>query len=150
MVNPHRFHVHVVMIDDDEVDVEAVARLITKDVESFAFSAFRDGQEAQAAFCGEFGRRLLADAYLILLDLNMPRMNGFEFLEWLRSHADFRRSLVYVFTTSQALSDLERAYGSFVAGYLTKAHFGSGYMELLPFLNSLRSSISFPPPRSGE
>lgn len=139
-------HLHIVMIDDDEVDAEAVARLLNRHVTPHTLTVFHDGCEAKDALGADFGRHLLTEPYLILLDLNMPRMGGFEFLQWLRSDPDLQRSIVFVFTTSEEAADLERAYRHFVAGYLTKTHFGSGYANLLPLLDALYDTVRFPTP----
>ena len=143
-------HVHIVMIDDDEVDVEAVARLLSKQAVSFTLTVFHNGREAQDALSGDFGRRLLTEPYLVLLDLNMPRMNGFELLDWLRSHPVWQRSIIYVFTTSEAAADVERAYRHFVAGYLPKTHLGPGYTNLLSLLDTLSGTVHFPTPPEGK
>jgi CheY-like chemotaxis protein len=139
-------HVHIVMIDDDDVDVEAVARLLSTQAAPYTLTVFHNGREAQDALSGDFGRRLLTEPYLVLLDLNMPRMNGFELLEWLRSHPDLQRSIIYVFTTSVAAVDVERAYRHFVAGYLPKAQMGAGYTNLLSLLDTLSGTVHFPTP----
>jgi len=57
---------------------------------------------------------------LIMLDLNMPRMGGIEFLEELRSDPLLRRILVFVMTTSAAPEDRMKAYDMNVAGYMLK------------------------------
>ena len=76
----------------------------------------------------------------------MPRMNGFEFLDWLRSVPDLLRSIVFVFTTSEAPVDRHLAYDRQVAGYLAKPRLGPGYADLVPFLTTFSRDVSFPPP----
>jgi CheY-like chemotaxis protein len=138
--------VHIILIDDDDVDVEAVARLLRRQRLPHTLTVFANGRDAQHALAGSFGRDLLAQRYLILLDLNMPRMNGFEFLDWLRSMPHLLRSIVFVFTTSEAPTDRHRAYERQVAGYLAKPRLGPGYADLLPLLASFSRQVSFPPP----
>lgn len=140
--------VHIILIDDDDVDVEAVARLLHRQRLPHRLTVFANGRDAQLALAGSFGRELLAQRYLILLDLNMPRMNGFEFLDWLRSVPALLRSIVFVFTTSEAPSDRDLAYDRQVAGYLAKPRLGPGYADLVPFLTTFSREVSFPPPIS--
>ena len=79
--------VQIVLIDDDEVDVEAVARLLRKHRLPYDLVTFNNGSDAKNALAGSFGQELAKQPYLILLDLNMPRMNGIELLDWLRAAA---------------------------------------------------------------
>lgn len=58
--------------------------------------------------------------FVILLDLNMPRMGGLEFLDHLRSDGDLGGSVVFVMTTSDAPEDIAAAYGRQIAGYILK------------------------------
>ena len=92
--------VQIVLIDDDEVDVEAVARLLRLHNLPYSLVTFSNGSEARLALGGHFGHELMSQPYLILLDLNMPRMNGIELLDWLRTQPHLRRSIVFAFTTS--------------------------------------------------
>ena len=138
--------VHIILIDDDDVDVEAVARLLHRQSLPHKLTVFANGRDAQQALSGSFGRDILVQRYLILLDLNMPRMNGFEFLDWLRSVPDLLRSIVFIFTTSEAALDRDQAYDRQVAGYLAKPRLGPGYADLVPFLTVFSRDVSFPPP----
>ncbi len=83
--------------------------------------------------------------YLILLDLNMPRMNGIELLDWLRAQPHLHRSIVFAFTTSEAQQDCRAAYDRQVAGYLVKSHLGSGYAGLARILDTYTQAVLFPP-----
>ncbi len=96
-------------------------------------------RDAQLALAGSFGRDLLAQRYLILLDLNMPRMNGCEFLDWLRSGPYLLRWIVFIFTTSEAP----------VGRDLAKPRLGPGYADLVPFPTTFSREVSFPPPICG-
>src|SRR6185436_15133066 len=85
--------------------------------------AVTDGFETQAYLKGEgeFGDRAafpFPDA--LLLDLNMPRMNGFELLEWIRQDEQCRRLVVHVLTASAREADIHRAYDLGANSYLIK------------------------------
>jgi CheY-like chemotaxis protein len=137
--------IQIVLIDDDEVDVEAVARLLHMHKLPYGLVTFSNGSDAKTALNGSFGVELMKQPYLILLDLNMPRMNGIELLDWLRTHPHLCRSIVFAFTTSEALQDCRAAYDRQVAGYLVKSHLGSGYSQLVHMLDTFTHSIIFPP-----
>jgi CheY-like chemotaxis protein len=137
--------VQIVLIDDDEVDVEAVARLLRKHRLPYDLVTFNNGSDAKTALAGSFGQELARQPYLVLLDLNMPRMNGIELLDWLRAQPHLCRSIVFAFTTSEAQQDCKAAYDRQVAGYLVKSHLGSGYSALARMLDTYTQNIHFPP-----
>jgi DNA-binding NarL/FixJ family response regulator len=62
---------------------------------------------------------------LVFLDLNMPGMNGHEFLAELRADAELQRTIVFVLTTSDHDRDIQRAYEQNVAGYFLKSEIDS-------------------------
>ncbi len=136
--------IHLVLIEDDEVDAEAIERACQAlDVHCVA-TRFRDGREAMDAFSGSFGTALLSQPYIILLDLNLPRMDGLAFLDELRSDPIWRRSIVFVITTSTRDEDKAAAYDRRVAGYLVKEVLGSDYAALCDLLEVYEKSVQFP------
>jgi CheY-like chemotaxis protein len=137
--------IQIVLIDDDEVDIEAVARILRKHRLAHELVTFSNGSDAKNALAGSFGVELTKQPYLILLDLNMPRMNGIELLDWLRTQPHLCRSIVFAFTTSEAQQDCKAAYDRQVAGYLVKSHLGSGYAALARMLDAYTQNILFPP-----
>lgn len=122
MASAHDRSLFIILIDDDEVDAEAVARLLYRQRLPYRLTIFADGRAAQTAFASPFGSGLLTQPYLILLDLNMLRMSGLEFLDWLRAQPDLARSIVFTFSTSEDPVDLARAHSRQIAGYLAKSH----------------------------
>ena len=104
----------ILLIEDDAVEVLKFNRSLVK---------LRETHELIEAHNGEIALDLLAknsQIDLILLDLNMPKMNGFEFLKQLRAHTDLKYLPTVVLTTSINRSDLKQAYSIGVAGYLVK------------------------------
>ena len=142
---PAEQQVQIILIDDDEVDVEAVARLLRKHRLPYDLVTFNNGSDAKNALAGSFGQDLAKQPYLILLDLNMPRMNGIELLDWLRTQPHLCRSIVFAFTTSETQQDCKAAYDRQVAGYLVKSHLGSGYAALARMLDTYTQTVLFPP-----
>ncbi len=81
---------------------------------------------------------------LILLDLNMPRMNGFEFLEAARADPRLKDEVIFVLTTSSADSDRSRAYDDNVAGYMVKSAVGPQFAKLTQLLDGYRRAVQLP------
>ena len=88
--------------------------------------------------------RQIAKPYLVFLDLNMPRMNGIEFLRELREDRDLKGTVVFILTTSGTDADRARAYEQHIAGYMVKSGVGPQCAGLARFLNEYRSTVLFP------
>jgi CheY-like chemotaxis protein len=111
---------NVLLIDDDEVDVMTVRRAFKKNGIAFTLATASDGIEGLAVLRGESEEKLPVHNRLVLLDLNMPRMNGIEFLEELRANPELKSTPVIVLTTSNEDQDKVEAYNFNVAGYILK------------------------------
>jgi CheY-like chemotaxis protein len=134
----------LLLIEDDEVDAEAIGRACRNLGINCEITRFRDGQEALEALRGPLGKSLLTGPYLILLDLNLPRMDGLVFLDDLRADPVWRRSIVFVLTTSTREEDKAAAYDRRVAGYLVKDTLGTDYTALCDLLDVYDKSVQFP------
>jgi CheY-like chemotaxis protein len=88
-----------------------------------ALRIVRDGEQAIDYLSGK-GSYSQRDRYrlpfLLLLDLKMPGMDGFEVLQWVRSEPNLKRLLVVVLTSSNLQADVDRAYESGANSYLVK------------------------------
>jgi len=82
---------------------------------------------------------------VILLDLNMPQMDGIEFLNELRKDKQLKRHIVFILTTSSDERDLCKAYEKNVAGYVLKSEAGENFMKLIQMMDSFIMTIQFPP-----
>ena len=136
--------VNLLLVEDDEVDIQGLKRAFAKSRIANPLTVARDGIEALELLRGENGREKLTKPHLILLDLNMPRMNGIEFLEALRADAELRGTVVFMVTTSKAEEDKARAYGHNVAGYIVKQDPANTFMEAVSLLEHYWKIVEFP------
>ena len=112
---------NVLLVEDDDVDAMIARRALKKIAPDAVVVHVQDGIEALELLKNDTNQCAIPHPYFILLDINMPRMNGHEFLAELRGldtgQAD---TVVYMFTTSDNPSDIERAYSSRANGYILK------------------------------
>jgi CheY-like chemotaxis protein len=142
MTASHSFS--ILLIDDDDVAAEAVVRGLRKHELLCPIVLAEDGQVALQILRGQHATRSIAKSYLALVDLNMPRMNGFEFLHALRGDDALRDTLVFVLSTSGSDSDRARAYDENIAGYMVKDKLGPQLKGLAHFLIEYRSIMLLP------
>lgn len=136
--------INILLVDDDDVAAEAVVRSLRKHAMDFPVTLARDGMEALEILHRTHPDLLIEKPYLILLDLNMPRMNGFEFLQEIRGDKKLHDSIVFVLTTSDADTDKSRAYHENIAGYMVKSAVGPQFSKLAALLDNYRSTVSLP------
>ncbi len=137
--------VTILIVDDDELDIRGIRRGLTRQQMCNPVFVASDGQEALDLLRGVNGRERLPRPYLILLDLNMPRMNGIQFLEELRRDAELDGSIVFVLTTSNSDDDKLAAYKQQVAGYFVKADAGAELLKMIQLLECFFLTVQFPP-----
>ena len=136
--------VNLLLVEDDEVDIQAMKRAFAKSRIGNPITVARDGIEALEFLRGENGRPKLSKPHLILLDLNMPRMNGLEFLEAIRADEDLKNTVVFMITTSKAEEDKTRAYAQNVAGYIVKQDPANTFMQAVALLEHYWKIVEFP------
>lgn len=137
--------VNILLVEDDELDVRIIKRALKQEKISNPIVVAKDGVEAIEILEGKAGLPTLNRPYLILLDLNMPRMNGLEFLETLRKKPQLKDSVVFVLTTSEADEDILAAYSFNVAGYLLKSRAGEDFLNNIKMLDNFLLTVQFPP-----
>ena len=134
----------VLLIEDDDVAIEATKRCLDKCSTKFPLYVATNGLEGLKALRGEGPHGPLPRNLVVLLDLNMPVMNGFELLEAVRAEESLRSTVFYVLTTSDSDSDRSRAYHNIIAGYMVKSALGPQLANLTRLLENYDASISFP------
>ena len=128
------------IVDDDDIDAIALERALRKLRLLNTVRRARDGQEALNLLrAGE-----IPAPFIILLDLNMPRMNGFEFLEALRTDTMLTHAVVFVLTTSKSDEDLVAAYRKHVAGYVFKQHMDRDFLEVIGLVEHYWRLVELP------
>ncbi|MCC6231085.1 MAG: response regulator [Verrucomicrobiales bacterium] len=131
----------LLLVEDDEVDVLSLERALARLPAAFPIEVARHGEAALQWLRSE-GHPL---PFLILLDINMPRMNGHEFLTELRRDPMLRTLPVAVLTTSPHESDRDRLYQLGIMAYLVKPTRTDEYVEMLRSLAEFWSFNSPPP-----
>lgn len=126
-------NVNVLLVEDNDVDVETVIRAFRKHRISNPITIARNGLEALAVLRGENGQSI-ERPLIVLLDLNMPKMNGLEFLREIRADEELKSTTVFVLTTSDDEGDLKAAHEMNVAGYVLKDEVGDHLRDLLDML----------------
>lgn len=132
---------NILLVEDDEVDVMNVRRAFKKNNISNPLWVAGNGVEALEMLRSG---SIPVERRLILLDLNMPKMNGIEFLRELRADPDLVSTSVVVLTTSNDDRDKVGAFNLNVAGYLLKPVTFLSFVELMAALNKYWRLVELP------
>ena len=129
--------INILLVEDDELDVMNVRRAFRKNNISNPLYVAANGIEALEMLRGQGSgaQAMPRDRRLILLDLNMPKMGGIEFLKELRADPDLHALTVVVLTTSDEERDKVEAYNLNVAGYILKPVTLNAFIEIMAALN---------------
>ncbi|MEM6500796.1 MAG: response regulator [Cyanobacteria bacterium P01_C01_bin.89] len=135
---------NVLLIEDDEVDVMNVRRAFKKSTVKNTLHVAGNGLEALSLLRHEEEQSVPDNRLLILLDLNMPKMGGIEFLNALRDDCELRQIPVIVLTTSNEDRDRIEAYNFNVAGYIVKPVTFTKFLGVIRTLNDYWSLCEMP------
>jgi CheY-like chemotaxis protein len=135
---------HLLHVEDDELCIMGLVRAFKAAKIANPVSSAHDGIDALEMLRGTNGRVRFPRPYLILLDLNMPRMGGVEFLKELRKDEDLKKSIVFIMTTSGADEDKVKAYNLGVAGYILKTNPANAFLEATALLDTYWRVVEFP------
>lgn len=119
-MNPSNKAVDIMLVEDNPGDVRLTEEALKESGLKVNLRVARDGVEALSDLRGEGVNGIRPHPDLILLDLNMPRMDGRELLGIIKSDIHLKRIPVVVLTTSAAEQDIERAYELHANCYITK------------------------------
>ena len=138
--------INILLVEDDEVDVMNVKRAFKKYKITNPLYIAGNGLEALDMLRSQNGQPPIVPETrrLILLDLNMPKMNGLEFLHALREDSELKRTPVIVLTTSDEDKDRIEAYNLNVAGYILKPVTFANFAEVMVALNKYWTLCEIP------
>jgi CheY-like chemotaxis protein len=131
-------------VEDDDICLMMLNRAFKKAKITNPISVAHDGIEALESLRGTNGRPRLPRPFIILLDLNMPRMDGIELLRELRKDEDLKKSIVFILTTSDADEDKVKAYDLGAAGYILKSNPANAFLEATALLGTYWRVVEFP------
>ena len=135
----------VVVVEDNPLDLEAVTRGIKTRRLEYEVLPFEDASRALSSL-----RHTLTDDdqnnMVIFLDINLPGMDGHQFLKELRNDENLKSTIVFVLTTSDHITDRAKAYEKNVAGYFVKSNLDG----LLDTLALYVQNVEFPPRNFSE
>jgi CheY-like chemotaxis protein len=132
---------NILLVEDDQVDVMNVKRAFEKNRIANPLFVAANGVEALDVLRSG---QIPGERRIVLLDLNMPRMNGLEFLRELRGDPALQSTVVVVLTTSNDERDKIEAYNLNVAGYLLKPVTFVNFVEVMAALNKYWTLVELP------
>ncbi|MCW9023828.1 MAG: response regulator [Gammaproteobacteria bacterium] len=136
--------VAIMLVDDDEVDAMNVQRAFSLHKINNPLYIAGNGVDALAMLRGKHETKLSPMPKIILLDINMPKMNGIEFLRELRADPALRALCVVILTTSDEDRDRQAAYELNVSGYVLKPIEPEKFNEAIHTLYQFWSLIRLP------
>jgi len=143
----HQFDmsVHILLVEDDEIDIEDIQRTFKKNKIANPLHIANNRLDALNKLYGRNGEhKLNPQPKIILLDINMPKMCGIEFLKELRADPNLASLLVFILTSSDDDRDKIAAYKLNVAGYILKPLQFAAFSEAVAVLNFYWALLEFP------
>ena len=130
--------VTILLVEDDEIDVKALQWAFEKLKIANPLVIARDGVEAWEML------QELPRPYLVISDINMPRMNGIELLRKIRANQNTHDAIVFMLTTSNDEQDKIDAYDLNVAGYMLKTDMGTSFTRAISLIDNYWKVVEFP------
>lgn len=134
----------LLVIEDDDIDAQFIQRTLKNYPGPLEVVRKTNGAEA-LAYLDSIKLPKRAQPMIILLDLNMPVMNGFEFLKKIREDKKYKNLIVFVLSTSNYWEDKAKSYNHNIAGYLQKRNLNQNKEVLKSMLSFYFNCVEFPP-----
>jgi len=133
----------IILVEDDDGEAKAIRRGFASARIANPILRVRDGVEALTLLRGE-AETPAPPRFLMLVDINLPRMSGHELVAKIREDPRLNRSVIFMLTTSHDQRDIDVAYQNHVAGYITKDRAGEQFLELTAMLQGYWYVVEIP------
>jgi len=133
---------NILLVEDDLLDIKNIQRAFSKNEIDGNLHIAKNGIEALEMLRGT--SKIIPTPKIVLLDINMPKMNGLEFLKEIRNDSKLNLLTVIVLTTSDDESDKLEAYNLHVSGYMLKPNSSYEFVEKIKVINSFLNIIELP------
>lgn len=135
--------INILLVEDDDGDAKGVIRAFRKAGIANPVVRAVDGLDALSILRDD-DDCLPVPPFLVIVDINMPRMNGHELVARLRADPRLKKLVVFMLTTSRLPEDIDAAYDNHVAGYIVKETAGADFLQLVSTLDSYWRLIELP------
>ncbi len=134
----------ILHIEDEELDKLLLERTFRRHGLEQSLDSVNDGEEALIRLRELTEQTTPAPPVVVLLDLNLPRMDGLRFLRELRQDPSLKTTVVFIITTSSRREDVEAAYALGISGYIVKSEAGTGFGALAELVDRFLATVSLP------
>lgn len=132
--------VNILIVEDDDIDIMAIRRSLKNINIINSIYIAKDGIEAlEKLRAGN-----IPTPYIILMDLNMPRMNGIDCIKEIRADPHLKQTIIFALSTSKDEKDKVQAYNYNVAGYIIKSDVGDEFDMAMQMLEQYLRVVELP------
>ena len=133
--------IKVLLVEDDDGDAKAIKRAFSKAKIANPIVRAIDGVEALELLRGN---NAITKPFIMLIDLNMPRMDGISLIKEVRGDNKLKHAIIFVLTTSKKDEDKIAAYDLNVAGYILKERAGEDFLNITELLDAYWRIVEMP------
>lgn len=140
--------IHILLVEDNEGDIVLTKEAFDEGKIKNSISVVRDGWEAIQYLEQKVGYEEAQKPDLILLDINLPKMNGHKVLQHIKNHESLKHIPVIMLTTSSDETDILKSYQNHTNCYITKPVDINNFMEVISNIENFWVSIVQLPPKT--
>jgi CheY-like chemotaxis protein len=113
-------YIHILLVEDNEGDILLIKEAFEEVGMQHQLNVVNDGEQALDYLHRKKPFETIEIPDIIVLDINLPKMNGHEVLHYIKNHTIFKAIPVIILTTSSSSKDIDKAYQNYVNSYITK------------------------------